>query len=253
MPEIKNKTDGLKEIDYSNLMCSTADSIIFENNQVDTQENLCTDDHDTEIIEPKNEEFLYKNVVVSLLDSFQSFYIQLEDFGEEIKPGKLSFIDYGNDDDTYIFQITAISKELKEIPLLAINFSVEPEIKSHEAFKKFEELVNDTVRFDVKLMGKLNDKMMVKLYICKNGIMVSENSLLDGSVFSDKPQVVSKTQLEVKTVVSINKTTFDIDFHFTEQPKPQIRNVNGVQIEDIRIRKGLETNKGKYYKIINCL
>ncbi len=94
---------------------------------------------------------------------------------------------------------------------------------------------------------------MVKLYICKNGIMVSENSLLDGSVFSDKPQVVSKTQLEVKTVVSNNKTTFDIDFHCTEQPKPQIRNVNGVQIEDIRIGKGLETKKGKYYKIINCL
>ncbi len=153
MPEVKNKKDGLKEIDYSNLMCSTADSIIFENNQVDTQENLCTDDHDSEIIEPKNEEFLYKNVLVSLLDSFQSFYIQLEDFGEEKKPGKLSFIDYGNDDDTYIFQITAISKELKEIPPLAINFSLEPEIKSHEAFKKFEESVNDTVRFDVKLMG----------------------------------------------------------------------------------------------------
>jgi FKBP-type peptidyl-prolyl cis-trans isomerase len=132
----------------------------------------------------------------------------------------VSFIDYGNDDDdTDKFQISAMSKELKEIPPLAINCSLEPEIKSPEAFKKFEELVNDTVPFDVKLMSKLNDKMIVKLYICKNGIMISENSLLDGSVLLDKPQVAGRKKLGEKTkvIVSNNKTAFDIDLDCTEQ------------------------------------
>ena len=272
------------ELEESNLMYSTANSIVFDNNQVSTSENLCANEHDSEIKDlkveqpikslnattPETDEFTYKNVIISYLDHFESFYIQFENFDDEMKkmqpiidgcvqplenrePGELCiaqysvdkkyyrakilewdektakvlFIDYGNDDNSDVNQITRMCDKLRDIPPLAINCSLDRtvEIQSPEAFDKFEDLFNDNTSFDVKVVRKANEKLIVDLYVSSNGVLVNEKSLLDDSVRSKPVEKLAnnlplKTQEEEKlkelAVVSNSKTTFEDDLDSTE-------------------------------------